>query len=342
MIIYPESTVICKLYCQGKSAFEIAEQLHLSSTQVSKILRANNIWVWVPGTRHFTDSEEAEIAKIYKAGFSARAIARAYHLPGKQAIMGALRRQKVIQRSPAERNRLYKLNPHKFDAIDHEHKAYWLGFLYADGNVYRERTLKLSLKVADIRHVEKLRDFLESESPVKTIQQKCAGKYYPQARVEFTDQHLAARLMNLGIVKGRPNFHPAIDSMPISLHSHFLRGFWDGDGGASRNPGSGINFCGHEDFLIWIRAYMSEHAGTNPNLKVSKHVTANLYYLVHSGRLQALKVFTVLFQDATVWLERKRERIESWPPIKPRSGKKKGQFIKNWHFLASIGEPYRL
>lgn len=327
MTVYSETedARICKLYGEGRGVVEIAKLLHHDAGQVSKALRENGIWV--RGSRNLTDAEEAEVTKIYKAGFSAKAIARAYHLPSKQSIIGALKRQGVTQRSPAERNRLYKLDPHKFDVINHEHKAYWLGFLYADGNVNREKTLNLGLKIVDIEHLEKFRDFLESESPVRTFQQKCAGKYYPQARVSFTDRHLAARLMSLGIVKGRPDFHPAIVSMPDALHSHFLRGFWDGDGGASKNPNSGINFCGREDFLVWIRAYMSEHAGTNPNLKVSKHKTANLYYLAYSGRIQALNAFNVLFQNATVWLERKRKRIESWPPAKPRGRNKKGQFI---------------
>lgn len=326
MAIYSETedAKICKLYNEGQGVVKIAKLLRHDAGQISKILRESSIWV--RGSRNFTDTEEAEIAKIYKAGFSARAIARAYHLLSKRSIIGALKRQGITQRSPAERNRLYKLNPHKFDIINHEHKAYWLGFLYADGCIGREKTLTVTLKSTDLGHLEILRDFLESESPVVSYTAKCGIKYYPQARVSFTDTRLAARLKSLGIIKGRPDFRPAIGSMPDSLYSHFLRGFWDGDGGASRNPRSGINFCGHEDFLIWIRAYMGKHAGTNPNLKVSKHKTANLYYLVYSGRLQALKAFAVLFQDATVWLERKRERIESWPPPKKLSRNEKGQF----------------
>lgn len=326
MTIYSEAedAKICKLYREGRGVVEIAKLLHHDSGHVSRILWANGIWI--RGSRNFTDAEEAMIGRIYQSGTSAKAIARAYGLSHHTSITSALKRQGVTQRSPAERNRLYKLNPHKFDVINHEHKAYWLGFLYADGGVDREKTLKLSLKIADIEHIRKFRDFLESESPVKSIQQKCAGKYYPQARAEFTDRHLAKRLMNLGIVKGRPNFRPITAAIPPELLRHFIRGFWDGDGCAARNPNDGINFCGNEDLMIWLREYLAEKLDFGPR-KVSKHTTANLYYLRYSGRRVALRVIEFMFKNATIWLPRKLEVIRNWPEPQRRHKNERGQFI---------------
>lgn len=49
--------------------------------------------------------------------------------------------------------------------IDTEEKAYWLGFLYADGAVSKNtNTIELSLKSSDISHLEKYKSSLSFET----------------------------------------------------------------------------------------------------------------------------------------------------------------------------------
>lgn len=50
---------------------------------------------------------------------------------------------------------------HNFEIIDTEEKAYWLGFLYADGSVSSsEDKIELGLAEQDMHHIEKFRDFI--------------------------------------------------------------------------------------------------------------------------------------------------------------------------------------
>ena len=47
-----------------------------------------------------------------------------------------------------------------FDTIDTEEKAYWLGFLYADGNINsKEYKLEINLCANDWQHLKKFQDF---------------------------------------------------------------------------------------------------------------------------------------------------------------------------------------
>lgn len=286
--------------------------------------------------RNFTDAEEEQIAKIYLAGHSAKSIARAYGKSHHISIVAALKRQGVEQRSPGERNRLYALNPHVFDVIDNELAAYFLGYLFADGCVSRDKTLSLAMKWSDRELAVGLKLFLESEAPIKSIyttggfnvKKKCR-----QASFQVTERHLAKRLMELGIVTHRPDHMPMVENTSQKVYNHLLRGFFDGDGSA-RKPnstrGGSIVFCGSKELMIWIRDLLAGQVGTNPKLKIQKHVTVDLHYLYFSGTAQSLRIADYMYKDATFWLARKRKVIESWPKPKPRVIKrnKKGQFIK--------------
>lgn len=275
--------------------------------------------------RNFTDSEEEQIAKIYLSGISARAIARAYNLGHHISITSALRRQQITQRSPAERNRLYKVNPYAFDEIDNELTAYWWGFLYADGFTHN-RTLHLRLAIKDIEQVRRLKRFLELEAPIKVIYVGASNtpKKYKQAIIETTDKHLVGRLGNLGIIRNRPIFSKAIRFLPIPLTHHWIRGYFDGDGSARQDKS--LSFVGQPELLKWLRLQFATYANTNPKLAITKHITANIHYLTISGRIQALKVADYIYQDATIWMERKRNVIDNWPKPKQRYRNKKGQF----------------
>ena len=55
----------------------------------------------------------------------------------------------------------YYYNKHFFDVIDTEEKAYWLGFMYADGYITSKSfRIGLSLAIKDIEHLRKFNAFL--------------------------------------------------------------------------------------------------------------------------------------------------------------------------------------
>jgi transposase len=279
------------------------------------------------GQRNFTDEEEAEIAKLYTVGgFSIKAIMRAYGYKHHISFSHALKRQGVKQRSKAERNRLYKLNPHVFDTIDNEHKAYWLGFIYADGCVHR-RSLQVYLKASDKIQIKKLKEFLESESPIKYTSATAGktNKRYKQVGLTVTDQHLVNRLRSLGITPERKTFSYCIGQIEPELHQHWIRGYFDGDGSFhSYKPGMG--FCGQISLLAFIRSTFAREIGTNLHLQIYKHPKAKIHYLTYMGRPQCKKIAKWLYKDATIWMQRKRDVVENYPEPQVRTRDKLGRW----------------
>ena len=55
-----------------------------------------------------------------------------------------------------------KFNENIFDCIDTEEKAYWLGFIFADGSIRSNGSFifELSLKGSDINHLHKFNTFM--------------------------------------------------------------------------------------------------------------------------------------------------------------------------------------
>lgn len=95
----------------------------------------------------------------------------------RQACWGALRRAGVKTRTKSEARRKHPLDEGFFDSIDSEEKAYWLGFVTADGGVYEGR-LAVNLKHTDRRHLVKLKKALRTTAPIRFVFREDGRKSY--------------------------------------------------------------------------------------------------------------------------------------------------------------------
>lgn len=120
-----------------------------------------------------------------------------------------------------EHRREYKFDYEYFNKIDSEDKAYWLGFLYADGNIYNNE-LTLKLTNIDYEHIVKFNKSLNSTYKIHKADNNTSY-------VKLYHKNLKENMNKVGI---HPNKtftikYPKIDS---KLDKHFIRGFFDGDG----------------------------------------------------------------------------------------------------------------
>lgn len=271
-----------------------------------------------------TIEQEQQVIQEYLSGKSARNLAKDYGFSSHGGITRILKCYGIEQRDAPTRNRLYSVNASTFDVIDTEHKAYWYGFLYADGCVHK-RTLTLALKWNDREHIEKFKSFMESESPIHRTIKRTGKSKCDNAQIEMTDRNMANRLKALGIIPRRIAFDRVLANLPDNLIQHWIRGFYDGDGSAGIH--SVISFVGQIPLLTFIREQLSKNCGTNPLLSIHKHTISDIYYLVISGRIQATKVASYLYKDCSVCLTRKRIVVNSWKAPESRQRNEKGQYV---------------
>ena len=119
------------------------------------------------------------------------------------------------------RNPLYK---NIFETIDTEEKAYWLGFLYADGYVSKYNQIEVALSLEDEEHLYKLKKFVNTNTNVLKDEHR--------ARLLFCSQQMANDLAKLGCINNKSLVltFPTKEQVPDELLRHFLRGYVDGDG----------------------------------------------------------------------------------------------------------------
>ena len=124
-----------------------------------------------------------------------------------------------------------RLDETVFDSMDTEEQFYWLGFLYADGNISKTgNRLELTLALKDIDHLEKFRNFLKLTTEIKTVLRN--GHY--ACRLYVRNKHLWRTLNNLGCVPCKslilefPKKEIFKNNKMFILH--FIRGYVDGDG----------------------------------------------------------------------------------------------------------------
>lgn len=209
--------------------------------------------------------------------------------------------------------RKYNVDDDYFENIDTEHKAYWLGFLYADGFLLTNKNkVGLTLSIEDKDHIEKFKNDVKSESPVKIYNQKSgysAGNDY--ARLLITSEKMKNDLINHGVVENKTQILK-FPNLRNDLINHFIRGYFDGDGCLTTagmyingNKKFNIKIVGTKDMISNIQKCF----GTNLKI-IQRYPNRNVdnWTLTINGNVQVKNIMEYLYNDSTIYLERKYKK----------------------------------
>ena len=276
----------------------------------------------------FKISDE-QIKKMYLNGNSLSDIAKiAQDTKGLMALRNRLHKlgvntnvsQKKYRYKISKSCKKYKLNEHVFDNIDTEDKAYWLGFLMADGyNHENKGCVALRLQAKDKEILEKYKKFLETNVPIysftrSTSVNKLKKEY---CEVNVCSSYFSEQLAKLGCTQGK-TYTLEFPSIKESLYNHFIRGFFDGDGCLSvkdrlnrRIRGTCMeyqfNIVGKESVLLKIQEILINSIQiTKTPLKQSSN-KGFAKVLQYSGKLVVSKIMNYLYKDAAIFLKRKHD-----------------------------------
>lgn len=208
------------------------------------------------------------------------------------------------------------LNAEKFSSYSKE-LCYWAGFLAADGWVTLYQ-VGVELSAKDSAHLEKLRSFAESNADITYRSKSMNGKTYKMAYLLFSSRVLTQHLVDLFNITPAKSLtlQPPLQ-MPREFRSHFIRGYFDGDGCINwhkHNDKPRVSFIsGSKVFLEWIQNTMNEEAGEIGSPLILKRANSNAHDLSFSG-LQVKRIHEWMYREAdeSTWLDRKRARFQEF------------------------------
>lgn len=157
-------------------------------------------------------------------------------------------------------------NERIFQFIDSPDKAYWLGFMYADGYLCSGNySFGITLKESDVKHLCKFLDFLQLQEDKDGLLKYNENKSYT---VILTRKSTYEDLQKIGFTtnKSYDTTLTVWSNIPDLYKKEFILGLWDGDGCFSITP-SGTqlsNLISNNQFLILeIAKYIDEHYQKN-------------------------------------------------------------------------------
>ena len=228
-------------------------------------------------------------------------------------------------RNNQEKSRKYTCNSDYFKDINTEEKAYWFGFIYADGYITHPTDdsngilrFGLSIMEGDFSHLEKFKSAISSDAAINhyTVERgyKIGAKY---CRIIISDNRFAHNLLNHGLVERKSNIVEPPIGVPKELEKHFIRGFMDANGSIVQNkPSNGstcdsytIKWSSTESVLKWIMRHLIDNNILSHEYPLVKRKEEHIVTAFEfGGNYQVKKYLDYVYDGATVWLDRKHDR----------------------------------
>lgn len=308
--------IILNLLSEGKSAKEISK-LFFSTEDTRKLinyLEKNNINLKQYETFKYMDKEWLS-EQLKKYNNSPTILSRELNMSltsvNRYAIEFGLRKPKKSIASVNPVNEKY------FDEVDNFKKAYWLGFIMADGYTYktpnREKyELAIKIKSTDINHLKEFAkdiEFPEEKIVIGSGKRNNNANYYCSLRTYNT--HLVTTVMNKHrIVQNKTYVQCLPDSIPKEYISDFIRGYWDGNGSFAQK---GWSACTMSYQLIESFAKYFDENNIEYTLRKQLCKSGNYLHLIRIRNKSQEEFIELIYPPEKYALKRKYDLIYMSP-----------------------------
>lgn len=267
------------------------------------------------GYRNEKELTEEEINNIlheyYKCELTTREIQEKFKLT-RRALPAIFKAHNIN----SHRKKRYTLDEKYFANVNTEEKAYWLGYLFADGFIGTEKTNNIVFSqkendreiidqfAKDIKYTGKLRTASPGNQAFKNSQS--------QVVINFSSPEMTQDLYRLKLT---PNKISREEIPPIKSEflRHFIRGYFDGDGSITIGKQyykdhvylkPALNIAGNKTFLEKITNVLP----VKTSLRDSH--TPWIKYLTCGSNTSMRILYDYLYKDASRFLKRKHDVFE--------------------------------
>ena len=194
-----------------------------------------------------------------------------------------------------------------FSKINNAAAAYWLGFLYADGSIKKDKNeIALELKEEDIKTVQDFHNYCKNNNTIRKHIIKRNGKEYISYVSSFSNAEVKQNLAKLGCTPQKSLIltFPTEEQVPQEFIYDFVRGYIDGDGYIQYDFNKHryrIVICGTKEFLKGLinRLELFEYTS------IDKDYNSNIYLLTISNKENVYSLLEKIYDNSEYHLERK-------------------------------------
>ena len=182
--------------------------------------------------------------------------------------------------------------------------AYLFGFILGDGNISLRRGDYLTLNISskDEAHLRQICNIFGEDLNIRHNEKNGCEWWC----LNIPSRDICNRLLELGISerKSTEPSHVNFEWLGDNFR-HFIRGLFDADGYVRITSVLDVSFVGHDSYIAEIKKRIEGQWGYKR--------TPSLSHLSLHGTIEQKKfIYEYLYQEATIWLQRKRDIIESW------------------------------
>ena len=203
------------------------------------------------------------------------------------------------------RKKKYPFLENYFENIDCPEKAYWLGFLSADGYIDESRNIiQISLQERDKRHLEKFKQYLDCDKP---LQYKKSNQSYS---IILYSKKMVEDLKKLEVYNCK-SFSCKVpeEKIPSDLQKYWILGYLDGDGTISiygeKNRYT-LGFIGTYETLSFIQKFFDTKMSYTPDKRTHD------IYIIKYAENKTYEILSVLYSSnkaKELGLERKYKKF---------------------------------
>jgi intein/homing endonuclease len=205
--------------------------------------------------------------------------------------------------------RVNNFNDDYFETIDTEDKAYFLGLLFADGNVYTARyRVQITLANEDAYILQAFATAIGYTGKMYIDREKYSKLILPSKK-------MCADLTKLGCTPNKSLTLQFPTEVPNELMHHFIRGYFDGDGHISKdkklkNPYYHINITSSKSFMDTLKEILltnSVKTGTLYKRYKDREQSAYTTFVLNKSAKQFIEY---IYKNASLFLTRKHNIYE--------------------------------
>lgn len=194
-----------------------------------------------------------------------------------------------------------------FCNIDNEKKAYFLGFIMADGNMYKRNNgsyqFSIKIKSTDKDILLKFADEIKfNKDKIKERSENRNDTITHCTEIKIYNQAFCKSLIALGVVP-RKTGKEKMPNIPKEYQKDFIRGYIDGDGWIGKDRAQ-IGVCSASKTIIdQINSYLKE--AINTELNTNKRPD-NIYISKTYNRKKVYHILKHLYYEDCISLNRKK------------------------------------